>query len=78
MTLQRLHSATEVAEALGQTENYVREQCRRRAWPHVRLARGRVGFTGEDFTEIVRLCSVAPTAEPVQRFALAPRSRRAS
>ncbi len=78
MRLDRLHTAAEVAEALGQTENYVREQCRRRAWPHVRLARGRVGFTDEHFAEIVRLCSVAPTTEPAQRFALAPRSRRAS
>ncbi len=77
-SLPSLRTVAEVAAALGETEHFVKAKCRRRDWPHWRGSRGRVGFTDEHFAEIVRLSSVDVTADPAQRFALAPRSRRAS
>lgn len=77
--LPHLRTVTDVAEALGQSENYVRTQCRKRLWPHRRLARGAVGFTDADYAQVLELICAAPAeAEPQERFALAPRSRRAS
>ena len=76
--LPRLRTVTEVADALGESEHFVKEKCRLKEWPHWRGSRGRVGFTDQHFAEIVALCSVEASAEPSPRFAFAPRSRRAS
>lgn len=77
--LPALFTATEVAEALRETEDYVRAKCRRGEWPHRRGARGVPKFTADDYARIVELTAGAQAeAESNQRFALAPRSRRAS
>lgn len=74
--IERLYSVAEVAEALRQTERYVLDKCRRREWPHRRLARGQVGFTEADYAAVLDLCS-APPAEPESpRLSFAPRARR--
>lgn len=76
--LPRLHSAAEVAEALGVSEDYVKRQCRQQVWPHRRLSRGRVGFTAEDYARVLELVAADVTAGPEPRISFAPRSRRAS
>ena len=76
MSLPRLHSVTEVAEALNETERYVKDQCRRNVWPHRRLARGRVAFTDDDYTRVLELIAADAESKPEPRVALAPRSRR--
>jgi hypothetical protein len=78
VTLPSLHTVAEVAVALGQTERYVKEKCRLREWPHRRGARGQVGFTDEDYAEVLRLMSVEPVEAAKSRFSFAPRARRAS
>jgi hypothetical protein len=72
--LPRLHSVPEVAEALGQTERYVREKARLREWPHRRLARNEVRFSDEDFAAVLELIRAEATDAPEPRLALAPRS----
>jgi hypothetical protein len=67
-----------VAGALRETYYYVEQKCRRREWPHRRGARGVPTFTAEDVAEIVALIAAPVEAEAQQRFAMAPRSRRAS
>jgi prophage antirepressor-like protein len=74
--LEPLHTAADVAQALGQTERYVKDRCRRREWPHRRLARGEVGFTAEDYAKILELTAIPAEQEPNPRIAFAPRSRR--
>lgn len=74
--LEPLHTAAEVADALGVTEYFVKQQCRKHLWPHRRLSRGQVGFTTADYAEVLDL-----TASPVEKdeptgLAFAPRSRR--
>jgi hypothetical protein len=78
MTLSRLHTVAEVAEALGESQRYVKEKARLREWPHRRGARGQVHFTDEDYAEVLRLMSVEPVEAGEPRFAFAPRARRAS
>lgn len=79
MTLEPLHTATEVAEALGVTPYFVRQQCRKHLWPHRRLTRGQVGFTAADYAQVLEL-TARPVATDEQQtgLAFAPRSRRAS
>jgi hypothetical protein len=74
--LPHLRTVAEVAEALGESQHFVKEKCRLKEWPHWRGSRGRVGFTDQHFAEIVELCSVEASAEPSTRFAFAPRSNR--
>jgi hypothetical protein len=78
--LSATHSVEEVAAALGETESFVQTKCRRREWPHLRGARGRVSFTAEQYAEILRLIAYQPPAErDTGRISFAPRSgRRAS
>jgi hypothetical protein len=78
MSLASLHTVAQVAEALVQTERYVEERCRRREWPHRRLARGEVRFTDDDYAQILDLIRAEPVAPEPQRLSFAPRSRRAS
>lgn len=76
MSLQRLHSVEEVADAIGETPNYVKAKCRAREWPHRRGARGRVHFTTEDYARVLELIAADVTAEAPERLAFAPRSKR--
>lgn len=76
MALPRLHTVSDVAEALGQTERYVREKARLREWPHRRLARGAVAFSDDDYAAVLELCRVEASAPAAPRLALAPRSAR--
>lgn len=77
--LPAVHSLADVAAALGENENYVKERCRRREWPHLRGARGKPSFTDEQYRQILEIRSVAASAADDQRIAFAPRSgRRAS
>jgi hypothetical protein len=76
MTLQRLHSAEEVAEAIGETPNYVKAKCRAKQWPHRRGARGRVSFTADDYARVLELIAADVTAQESPRLSFAPRSRR--
>jgi hypothetical protein len=77
--LPAVYSVADVAAALGETERFVSVKCRQRAWPHRRGSRGRVSFTADDYAQILELCSAPPAAaEDAPRWALAPRSRRAS
>lgn len=72
------HTVEEVAAALHEVPRYVRAKCHAREWPHCRGSRGRITFTDAQFAEIleIRARPAAEVAEP--RWALAPRSRRAS
>lgn len=74
--LPRNHAVAEVAEALGESEYYVRERCRRGEWPHRKGARGRPSFTAEDFAAILEIVKAEPSAPANPRVAWAPRSRR--
>jgi len=74
MALPKLHTVTEVADAIGQTERYVKEKCRRREWPHARFARGEPRFSAEDFAAVMELCRVEVAEDAEPRWSLAPRS----
>jgi hypothetical protein len=78
-TLPKLYTAEQVAEAIGETEGYVKRKCQRHEWPHRRGARGVHKFTADDFAQIVELIA-SPVSDdaPTPRFQLAPRSKRAS
>ena len=81
MTLPRLFTPAEVAEALQQSENYVITQCRAGRWPCRRGARNSIRLSAEDVTRIVEL--LAQPADEMQSLSfLTPRSqarrRRAS
>lgn len=76
--LPALHSLTEVAQALGETESYVATKCRRREWPHVRGARGKPSFTAAQYAEILELIAQPATEQEPRGLSFAPRSRRAS
>lgn len=76
--LPALHTAADVAAALGATDHYVKERCRRHEWPHRRMARGEVRFTADDYAQILELVSVAAAQPAEPRMSFAPRSRRAS
>lgn len=76
VSLEPLHTVSDVANALGVTEYFVKQQCRKHLWPHRRLSRGQVGFTAADYAEVLDL-----TARPVEKdeptgLAFAPRSVR--
>lgn len=78
--LPRLHTAAEVAEALGCTEHYVLVQCRAERWPHRKLARGAKAFTDDDYARVLELIA-AKTRDQAPRPLLTRRSaasRRAS
>lgn len=77
-SLPRLHSLEEVAEALNETPHYVRDKCRRSLWPHRKGSRGRPSFTDEDYARVLELIAADAQQQDEPRFALAPRSRRAS
>ena len=76
--LPETFTVAEVAETTRQTDHYVKQKCRRREWPHRKGARGVPFFTADDVAAIVELCAAPAEAETTERFALAPRSRRAS
>lgn len=77
MALPPLHSVADVAQALGQTERYVKEKARLREWPHRRLARGVVAFSDDDYAAVLQLLRVeAEPASASPRLVLAPRSAR--
>lgn len=66
-----------VAAALGENPRYVQERCRRREWPHLRGARGRISFTAEQYARVLELIAQDPAAETESaRISFAPRSRR--
>ena len=67
----RLYRPAEVAELLGCSEWWVKEQARKRRIPYSRIG-GSYRFTAEHVTEIVRLHEVqpahtAPTGKPARR-----------
>lgn len=53
--LPRLFTPAEVAEALQVKESYVTTKARRREWPHSRMARGAIRFSGADVEAIVAM-----------------------
>lgn len=55
MTLPKLYTSTELAEALGQSTLYVRRRCAAGEWPHRRLAQGTLAFTRADYDAILDL-----------------------
>ena len=76
MTLEALHTVDEVAAALGESEYYVREKCRRGEWPHTRGARGKPAFTAAHYAQILELIA-QPAGDPEPKgLSFAPRSRR--
>lgn len=77
--LPQLHSAADVARALGCSEWWVKEQARRGRIPFTKPA-GSYRFTAEHFAEIMRIFESRPTessnaAAPAAR---APRRRAAA
>jgi hypothetical protein len=78
MSLPPTYTATQVGQALGETERYVKEKARTGEWPHRKGARNTPRFTAADFDRILELIAVPETAQRMPRLALAPRSRRAS
>lgn len=74
--LQPLHSVADVADALGTTERYVKDKARSREWPHVRVARGEIKFTADDYARVLELMRVDVEPSAPARLALAPRSGR--
>lgn len=79
MNLAATYSVEDVAAALGEHASFVKGRCRRREWPHLRGARGRVSFTAEQYAEILQLCAQPPAERDTERINFAPRSgRRAS
>lgn len=76
--LPALISVADVADALGETEHFVKQRCRRHEWPHRRLGRGRVAFTAADYLQILALIAEPVEASEPTGLAFAPRSRRAS
>jgi excisionase family DNA binding protein len=50
----------EVAERVGATENYVRQLCRERRVPHLRVGRGAVRFTDEHLAALVTYLTAEP------------------
>lgn len=75
MTLPRLHTVTEVAEALQQTEHYVAQQARKGRWPHKRGARGAVLFADEDVAKVIELLHRDAASDEPATF-LTARSQR--
>lgn len=76
--LEPLHSVDEIAGALGVTPYYVRQQCRRRLWPHRRLSRGQVGFTAADYAAVLELTSEPVAGDEPAGLSFAPKSRRSA
>lgn len=72
--LPRLHTAAEVAQALRQTERFVREKARQGVWPHRRGARGAPLFSDENYARILELMAVPERAQPEPGWSFAPRS----
>lgn len=80
VTLPHLFSPAEIAEALGCSEWWVKEQARRKRIPFTRPG-GAYRFTAQHFEEIVRLFEERPTRGPEVPDvvpARRPRSRRAA
>lgn len=75
-TLPRLHSAAEVAEALGMTERYVTEKARNGEWPHRKGPRGVALFSDEDYRQVLELIAAPVVAQAEPRLSWAPRSGR--
>ncbi|MGA5132673.1 helix-turn-helix domain-containing protein [Streptomyces olivoreticuli] len=75
--LPRLYRPAEIAEALGCSEWWVKEQARQRRIPFTRLG-GAYRFTTEHFTEIVRVFEERPlqSQEPKPEGPVQPPSRR--
>jgi hypothetical protein len=67
MSLPRLYTPEEVAEALGLNSiNWLEETARRRQIPHTRIAR-QLRFTREQFDHVVSSCAVhTPTVSSRQ------------
>lgn len=74
--LPRLFTPSEVAEALGQSENYVLAQCRAGRWPHVRVARGAIRLSRDDYDQVVQLCHRSAGATAPLASLLTPLSQR--
>ncbi|WP_082574012.1 helix-turn-helix domain-containing protein [Cellulomonas sp. Root137] len=73
----------EVAQMLGASPWWVREQARRGRVPHLRLGRGRIRFLPEHFDVLVRMVTVhangtgsePPASKPVDLRALGATSK---
>jgi excisionase family DNA binding protein len=79
VTLPRLYTPAEAAEALRVGENYVLTQCRAGRWPHVRVARGAIRLTADDVARVVELCraeAASATRPDSQQAPLAARRPR--
>ncbi|MBT2507071.1 helix-turn-helix domain-containing protein [Streptomyces sp. ISL-98] len=77
VTLPHLFRPSEIAEALGCSEWWVKEQARQRRIPFTRPG-GAYRFTSEHFAEIVRVFEERPlrSQEPTAEGRSLPRSRR--
>lgn len=75
-SLPKTYSPLDVAEALGQTEYFVREKARKHEWPHIRVARGQVRFTESDFQQVLELCHRAAAGPAEPTTFLTPGSQR--
>jgi excisionase family DNA binding protein len=77
VTLPHLFRPAQIAEALGCSEWWVKEQARQRRIPFTRLG-GAYRFTAEHFAEIVRVFEERPLPgqETATEAASLPRSRR--
>jgi excisionase family DNA binding protein len=58
------YTPAEVAEMLGTTEWWIREQARRRRIPHLRLGKARILIRRDDISQILELFAIE--AQPVQ------------
>lgn len=72
--LPKVFTASDLADALDQTEHYVTRQARTGKWPHIRVARGAIRFTQEDVDAVLELCRRRP-ADKTTSF-LTPASQR--
>lgn len=74
--LPRVRSVEEVADALGETGRFVKDKCRAREWPHVKLGRGRIAFTDEQYARVLELIATPVEDTTPRGLSFAPRSRR--
>lgn len=69
-------TAAEIAEALRVSENYVETRCRSGQWPHLRVARGAIRLTADDYAAVLELLRQPATAAPAATSLATPLSLR--
>ena len=58
MSDPRITPLPDVAQRLGQTERWVSQQVRELGVPHVRLSRGRIAFTDDQYQQLLDALTV--------------------